>query len=61
MTDIQKINKADYTTTESKSDGTEVVVSWYTDELLERWTDEPMSWWSMEGCGDDGSKWEATG
>ncbi|MBC8428194.1 MAG: hypothetical protein H8D94_01850 [Candidatus Pelagibacter sp.] len=59
--DIRLINGGDYSTTEEYEDGTKVKVDWYREDLLEQWTDEPMSWWEMEGIGDDGSKWEATG
>jgi len=52
---------SDYQTIEEYEDGTKVTVDWQMEELLEQWTDEPMSWWGMIGVGDDGSEWEATG
>jgi len=51
----------DYVTTETLPDGTQVEVLWYCEELLEQWTDEPISFWEMYGKGEDGSVWTAGG
>ena len=41
--------------------GEEIRVDWDMEELLERWTDEPISWWVIRGIDDGGGNWEAVG
>ena len=39
----------------------DIRVDWDMVTLIERWEDEPTSWWIIEGVDDGGARWEGVG